>query len=274
MNLKVGMIPILDCSQLYVAKEFEIFKKNGLNVELIPIGGGSKILQSLAANELDVAFSNLSSVVFYENNLGELINLAGGTLMNEEYTEGGLVTLDKGELNSIEDFKDKTIAVNSLNNIVHLAVVKILKKNNLDPSDVNIIEMKFSDMPLALRSNKIDVATLPEPLLTLAKQEGGIKDFGDYIVMAFGENYVTGYYTSESKLKGSEEKFERFNKSMQEATDILNKYSDSVVNTISKYTKVPANVIRQSGKPLFVKNVPDQAKARMKNWLNEESFVK
>ena len=274
ISLKVGMIPILDCSQLFVAKEFKIFEKNGLDVELIPIGGGSKILQSLAANELDVAFSNLSSIVFYENSFSDLINLTGGTLMNEKYTEGGLVSLDKGEINSIEDFEGKTIAVNALNNIVHLAIVKILKQNNLSISDVNIIEMKFSDMPLALRSNRIDVATLPEPLLTMNIEQGDIKNFGDYIVMAFGENYVTGYYTSENKFRDSGDKFEKFNRSMSEATDLLNTYSDSVVNAISKYTKVPKKMIYLSGNPLFVKGVPNEAKNKMKNWLYEESFIR
>jgi len=274
LSLNVGMIPITDCSQLFVAKEFGIFENNGLDVKLIPVSGGSQILQALAANEIDVAFSNLASIVFYENNFEKLKNLNGGTLMNEEFSEGGLVCLDNGVINSIKDFKNKIIAVNSLNNIVHLAVVKILKKHGISLQDVTIVEMKFSDMNLALRSNRIDIATLPEPLLTMSSGDGKLKNFGDYIVMAFGENYVTGYYTTTLNFDKNTALYQKFNKSMNESTDLLNTFNDSVVNAISKYTKVSDRLIKSSGKPLFVKGVPEEALIGMKNWLNEESFIK
>lgn len=273
-QLKVGMIPITDCSQLFVAKELGIFSKNGLDVELIPIVGGSQILQSLASNDLDIAFSNLTSIVFFEKNFEKLVSLSGGTLMNDEFTEGGLVCLKNNGINSIDDFKGKTIAVNSLNNIVHLAVVKILKKNGINPSDVTIVEMKFSDMPSALSSKRIDVATLPEPILSLSLNQGNYQNFGDYIVLAFGEYYVTGYFTTNSVFIKSKSKLEKFNKSMQESTKILNTFNDSVVNSISKYTKVSPDVIKSAGKPLFVDNVPEEALNKMSNWLYEESFIK
>jgi len=272
--LKIGMIPITDCSQLYVAQEFNIFEKYGIKAELIPVAGGAKILQSLAANELDIAFSNLSSIVFYENNFDKLVNLSGGTLMNHEYSEGGLVSLDNGNIKSIEDFKGKIIAVNTLNNIVHLSIVKILKKHNLSSDDVIIVEMKFSDMTLALRSNRIDIATLPEPILSMSMNDGDLKNFGDYIVLAFGENYVTGYYTTETKYKSNETVYKRFNLAIDEATDILNTYSDSVIHAISNHTKISTELIQASGKPLFVKGVPNEAIDKMKTWLNEESFIK
>ena len=273
-HLRVGMIPITDCSQLFVAKEFGIFAKYGIEVELIPVGGGSQILQSLASNDLDVAFSNLTSIVFFEKNFEELVSLSGGTLMNEEYTEGGLVCLENNGINSIDDFRGKTIAVNSLNNIVHLAVVKILKKNGINPTEVTIVEMKFSDMPSALSSKRIDVATLPEPILSLSMNEGSFKNFGDYIVLAFDEYYVTGYFTTNNVYSKSKSKLDKFNKSIQESTEILNTFNDSVINAISKYTKVSPEVIKTAGKPLFVNEVPEDALDKMSNWLYEESFIK
>jgi len=273
-TLKIGYIPILDCSQLFVAKELGYFEKHNINVELIPVEGGSKILQALAANEIDVAFSNLASVVFYEQNFDPLQILSGGTLMNHEYTEGGLVVLESSGIKKIEDFKGKIIAVNALNNIVHLAIVRILKKHGLTSKDVSIVEMKFSDMPIALRSKRIDIASLPEPILTMSKQEGGLFDFGDYIVLAFDEVYVTGFFTTKNKQSQNEELFKRYNSAIAEATETLNKYNDSVLNAISKYTKISPEIITSSGKPLFVNEIPDNSITTMKKYLNEESFIK
>jgi len=130
-KLKVGIIPITDCSQLYVAKQMEIFKRHGLDIDLIPMAGGSQILQALSTGTVDIAFSNLASVVFYEKNAGKLQRLAGGTLMNAEFSEAGLVVLAASSppITNLQELKGKTIAVNTRRNIVDLAVLRALRKH-------------------------------------------------------------------------------------------------------------------------------------------------
>ena len=113
-KIKIGIIPITDCAQIYVAKYTGIFGKYDLEVELVPLAGGATILQALSAGSVDIAFSNLASVVFYEKNVGKLQRLEGGTFMNAQFSEAGLVVRADSGINNLSDLRGKTIAVNSL----------------------------------------------------------------------------------------------------------------------------------------------------------------
>src|ERR1051325_2046448 len=58
----------------YLTKEMGIFEKNGLNVDMVYVAGGTRIAQALIAGEFPVA-------------------LAGGAIVNANLAGGGLVVV-------------------------------------------------------------------------------------------------------------------------------------------------------------------------------------
>lgn len=272
-KIKIGIIPITDCAQLYVAKNTGIFGRYGLEVELVPLAGGSTILQALSAGSVDIAFSNLASVVFYEKNVGKLQRLAGGTFMNAQFSEAGLVVRADSGINNLSDLRGKTIAINSLKNIVDLAVLRALRKQGVTAPQIHLVELPFKDMEAALRAGRIDAATLPEPVLTRAMGSGNLKNLGDHFVLAFGEIYSTGYLTLPNQFSARKDVFQHFNDAIYEATPITNAYGTEVLSAISQVTKVTESDLLRSGRPRFVENVPESAMEQMKTWLEEEGFL-
>ncbi|MGH7774065.1 MAG: ABC transporter substrate-binding protein, partial [Candidatus Binatia bacterium] len=237
VKIRVGFIPITDCGQLYVAKDLGIFERYGLDVELVPMAGGAAILEALSSGSVDIGFANLASAVFYEERVGKLQRLAGGTFMNAQYSEAGLVVLNDSRIRNLTDLRGKTIAVNSVRNIVDLAVLRALRNQGIRSSEVRLVEMPFPNMEAALRAKKIDAAALPEPLLTKAMAGGGLTNLGDHFVLAFGEMYSTAYFTSESRFSSRSDAFERFNQAMTEATPTTNGFNGKVLDAVSRYTK-------------------------------------
>lgn len=272
-KIKIGIIPITDCAQLYVAKNTGIFRQHGLEVELVPLAGGAAILQALSAGSVDIAFSNLASVVFYEKNVDKLQRLAGGTFMNAQFSEAGLVVLSDSGISDLSDLKGKTIAVNSLKNIVDLAVLRALRKQGIKAQQINLVQMPFKDMETALRARRIDAATLPEPIFTRAMKVGSLKNLGDHFVIAFDEIYSTGYVALPNQFSAHQDVFQRFNDAIYEATLITNTYGPEVLRAISQVTKVAESDLLRSGRPRFVDNVSDSAMEQMKLWLEEEGFL-
>jgi ABC-type nitrate/sulfonate/bicarbonate transport system substrate-binding protein len=57
----------------FIAKEAKVFEKNGLDVEIIRIGGGSRVIQAMLAGEIKVAHGSSPAVVE--------ANLAGADLV-------------------------------------------------------------------------------------------------------------------------------------------------------------------------------------------------
>lgn len=272
-KIKIGIIPITDCAQVYVAKHTGAFERHGLDVEFVPLAGGATILQALGAGSVDIAFSNLMSVQYYERNVGKLHRLAGGTLMNAEHSEAGLVVRMEVGINSLTDLRGKTIAVNTLRNIVDLAVSRALRNNGISVSDIHLVELPFKDMEIALRGGRIDAATLPEPILSRAMAAGGLKNLGDHFALAFKEMYSTGYFTLPKNISTRKDVFQRFDKAIIEVTSKTNSYNSDVLKAISESTKVSESDLQNSGRPLFVESLPNSAMEQMRDWMIEEGFI-
>jgi NitT/TauT family transport system substrate-binding protein len=272
-KLKIGYIPITDCAQIYVANERGIFEQHDLEVELVPLAGGAKILAALSSGSVDVAFSNLASVVFYEKNAGPLQRLSGGTFMDRKHSEAGLVVLAESGIGEFAGLSGKTIAVNTQKNIVALAVLRSLRKAGVPSQEVSLVEVPFKDMEAALRAGRVHAATLPEPILSKAISDGGLKNLGDFFTVAVGEMYATGYFTTPMQFSARKDAFERFNKAIEKATDIANAYDSPALDSISSVTRIPIDVLQRSGRPKFVDKVPDSAVEQMREWLKEEGFL-
>jgi NitT/TauT family transport system substrate-binding protein len=79
-TLKVGYIPIADCAQLYVAMEKGYFIDENLNIELLNLPGGAKILEALAGNSVDIGYSNVVSLILARDSGLDFVSLTGGPI--------------------------------------------------------------------------------------------------------------------------------------------------------------------------------------------------
>lgn len=273
IKLKIGYIPILDCSQIYVASQHGYFAENGLDVQLVPLASGSAIIQALASDAIDVGFANLTTIVFYEQTSPRLNRVAGGTRMDKTHSEAGLVVSADSGIEKIADLKGKTIAVNSRRNIVDLAVLKAVKTCGLSASDISLVELPFKDMEAAVRAKRIDAATLPEPILSSSMTSSGLRNLGDHFYLAFGEVYSTGYFSTPKSSKMTPEVVKKYEAAISKATTELGNPTEKTFAAISASTKLPVDVLKLSGRPEFVLSVPETAFERMNKWMAEEGFL-
>lgn len=273
IKLRIGYIPIMDCAQLYVASHLGYFSEVGLDVELVPLAGGAAIIQALSTDAIDIGFANLATIVFYEQMAPRLNRLAGGTRMDNKHSEAGLVVLADSGIERLSDLRGKTIAVNSRRNIVDLAILRAIKNNGLFANDIKLVELPFKDMETALRSKRIDVAPLPEPLLSIALKMGGVRDLGDHFSIAFGEIYSTGYFAMPKSTKVAATTLQSYNNAISKATKDLQERPEKTFEAISTFMKLPVETVMSAGKPEFVNEIPESAFLQMKTWLEAEGLI-
>ncbi|MDP2316701.1 MAG: ABC transporter substrate-binding protein [Pseudomonadota bacterium] len=272
-RLRIGYIPIADCAQVYAADSLGVFRENHLQVELVPLTGGAGVLQALAAGTVDVAFSNLASAVFYEENAEKLSVLAGGTKMDASHSEAGTVVLDDSPVKAFVDLKGRTIAVNALNNIVDLAILRAARRASLAPTDIHRIELPFKDMEIALRGKKVDAVTLPEPFLRSALNGGGVRSIGDHFAAGFGDVYSTAYFTTLAARVAKPSAYSAFDKAIAAVTPTVNTFTPEVAAAVATATKVKVEDATAAGRPLYVDRIPDSAMPQMRAWMVEEGML-
>jgi NitT/TauT family transport system substrate-binding protein len=172
--IKVGILPLTGLAPLWYGIEQGYFEEEGLEVTTEIGEGGAALTPAVLSDDYQFAIGEyMSTMQARENNVGIQIvsNLTNGASSADQGINALLVKADSG-IDSVEDLAGKTIAVNGLNGIEDVAIKSILDENGIDPNDVEFVEVPFPDMNAAVETGQVDVASQPEPFVTLGEQAG------------------------------------------------------------------------------------------------------
>ena len=133
-------------------------------IEDTHIGASSQQITAIAANQIDIAALNYSSLPLAVIN-GHLEDLR---IIADEIQDGHpgyysatfWVRKDSG-INRVEDLKGKTLAVNGHGTGVEMALTIVLEKHGLKTSDAQIVEVPFPNQAATLADKKVDLAEPP-----------------------------------------------------------------------------------------------------------------
>ena len=155
---------------LYLGQETGIFKKQGLNLELVFIPGGSLSLQALIGKSLDLLMTGGPPVV-NASLQGAKIKIIAGVINLLPYT----FVVTSG-IRSAELVKGKKIGISRFGSNTDYVVRLALNHFSLMPNDVQIIQVGGSQARLvALQSGAIQATVLsPEEALVAQKLGFGV----------------------------------------------------------------------------------------------------
>lgn len=177
-QVRLGYMPIAEELPKFVANEKEIFKKHGLNVELVRFESGPDMGTALLGGSIQIGMigtPGLINAAVAGRPLVAIVDNGSNTVGPtgfEYYT--GLVVLDGSPVRDLGDLKGKKIALNVLKaNSESQTVMQILRWNRENPSraldlnkDVTFVVIPFGSMPAALEKGIVDVASMIEPFMT------------------------------------------------------------------------------------------------------------
>ena len=166
-DIKLGIIPIADVAPVFIGIEQGFFEEEGLTVSTEFAQGGAASIPSVVSGDIDFAFGAYPS---FFSAVQEGLPLLISTEANRAAPLfGGLYALPDSGIATPADLEGKTIAVNTLNNLVQLAVEAQLVDAGLTLDDVTLVEIPFPDMVAALERGDVDVIAVVEPFGTIAK---------------------------------------------------------------------------------------------------------
>jgi NitT/TauT family transport system substrate-binding protein len=177
-KVRLGYMPIAEETPKFVASERGIFKKHGLDVEMVRFESGPDMGTALLGGSIQIGMIGTPGLINAAVAGRPLVAIVdnGSNKMGpsgfEYYT--GLVVLENSPVRSIGDLKGKKIAVNVLKaNSETQTVMQVRRWNKENPSkaidlnkDVQMIIMPFGSMPAALERGIVDAASMIEPFMT------------------------------------------------------------------------------------------------------------
>jgi NitT/TauT family transport system substrate-binding protein len=181
-------------SGLFMAQQEGLFRKNGLEVELIHIPSSSRAIQAILAGEIAISFMDGSNAV-QANLKGANLALVAGATNRMVFS-----LMAKPEFKSVSDLRGKKIGITRVGSSTHTSALYALNQAGLRPSDYQILPLvEVPNIFTALVAGQIDAGVVSPPTNSRARKAGFrelanlAKDGPEYVSVALGtdRNYVS-----------------------------------------------------------------------------------
>lgn len=174
-KIRIGIIPSTDMAPLFIAVGQGLFKEQGIDAELVPLGGGGEAMTSLLGGDVDITFASYPLLVQAQQKGKGKVNIkivADASAAKPD--TAAVVVKGNSPLRSPKDLEGKKIGVSSTGSMADLAVMAGMKAAKADTSGIQWKVMKFPDMLPKLQSGELDAAFLVEPFITVAQAQLGV----------------------------------------------------------------------------------------------------
>ena len=168
-KVRIGLSAISATSgSIWVAEEKGLFKKHGLDAEVIIIGGGaSRVVSSLIAGEIQFSVGGGDAVI----RAG--LRGADGVLAASPMKTGLQRMMVRPEIKTPADLKGKSIAVTRFGSASHWVLQLFLRKWGMRTDDIKMLQLGSSPAMFAsLEKGGVDGAVFTIPTFFLAEERG------------------------------------------------------------------------------------------------------
>ena len=232
-RLRVGLSSVSATQgAMWVAEERGLFKKYGLDPEVIIIGGGaSRVVSSLLAGEIQFSVGGGDAVI-------RAALKGADTVLAVSPLKTGLQRLMvRSEIRTPADLKGKKIGVTRFGSASHWVLQLMLRKWNMRNDDVQILQLGSSPANLASLDNRgTDGAVLTLPTFFLAEERGYrlLADPADMDII-YLQNSID---TTRSYLKRNRDQALRFVKGVCEGLAYFRKNKRDAIAVMQKKLRI------------------------------------
>ena len=216
----------------WVAADKGIWRKHGLDVELIFLRGGSRTVSALIGGSVDFI-------------IGSDLGITTAILQGAALSRVGVTTNTLGysmvsqpAVKSVRDLKGKIIGITPGRDAAYARVVKLLRDNGMDSAkDVTFLSVGDGGPAarVAALSSGVIHATMFTPPSDMISEKAGMRILTKIDVANVGG----GLNTSNAVLQKSRPQLVRFLRGYMEAIQYMKSHKDESLKIFSKYVRNP-----------------------------------
>ena len=256
---KLGYMKIVDGTAMFMAMEKGYFKAEGLEIDPVPMAGGAVIVQGVTSGDLQFGWTNVISLYQAVVEGFDFKLIAGGaTNVRGSNETHAIEVLKDSSIKAAKDLEGKTVAVNTLNNIVHLMAMAWVDKNGGNSSKVKFVEIPFPQMEPALIAGKIDAISVQEPFASAAARRPEIRvlanPWGD-VVPKF---LIASWFASDKWIQKNKATAQAFVRAINRGIDAIHADKEGARAAMIKWSGLSPDMVGKIGYPLFEKGLSEK----------------
>jgi NitT/TauT family transport system substrate-binding protein len=246
-KIQIGCTATSDCASAMVAADAGLFKKHGLDAEMVLIGINSNIPAAILSNSIQIG--GPTSTVFLQAADGglDLVAICGASIMNTTSNANIAAFVRNGvTIKEPKDFVGKKVGAPGLGAFLHVLFVKWLIEKGVDPKSVNFVEVTFPTMADIIKSGGVDAVLTAEPFVTRMASAGLGTVGARYGAELARTEPIIFYTAARDWTEKNPETIKKFREAIAEAAAIVNTDRDKASASIAKFTKQPIELVKMS----------------------------
>ena len=161
-------------------------------------------------------------------------------------------------IKTAKDLEGKTVAVNTLNNIVHLMAMAWIDKNGGSSTKVKFVEVPFPQMEATLSAGKVDAISVHEPFATAALEKGGARVLAQPWGEVLPKFLIASWFASEKWLAKNKETGQAFVRAIGRGIDAIQADPEGSRAAMIKWAGLNPELAGKIGLPVFEKGVSEK----------------
>ncbi len=271
-TLKVGILPNEEALPIFVAEQEELFKKHGVNVEIVSFQSAAERDAALQAGAVDGVEGDLLAVALIRQ---------GGTpvktvslVMGTTPEEGRFAMLAAPDtITTVEQLKGNQVAI-SKNTIIEYTADQMLLVKGIDPQEVK--KVNITKMPLRvemLLQKQVTAAVLPDPLAAYAELKGA-KVLIDDTKLADNISQ-TIYFFRDDAIKDKKTAIRNFLNAFYEGAEMVTENPERYRNLFNEKVQIPVELQKTYPVPTFsMLQLPSREDTqRVLDWLKTNELL-
>ncbi len=172
-TVRIGVLPVLDALPLQVATQDGLFREQGLDVELVPFQSALERDMAAQAGRIDGYFGDLVAALLLLRSDVPMPALLVSYRTTPGHPMFALVTTPGRKGATLADLKGTSVGI-STSTIIEFLLDRLEARHHLPRDYFRRVEIKKFPLRLQmLATGQIDLALLPEPLVSLNVLKGG-----------------------------------------------------------------------------------------------------
>jgi NitT/TauT family transport system substrate-binding protein len=246
-KLTVQLVPLYEVAPVHLGIEKGFFAEEGLDIEIRVAQGGAAGLPQVIGGDVQIGFSNTPSLfsAAAEGLPVEIVAPAGGSPRaragKEDTDQGAVMVKADSPIRRYADLAGRTVAVNTLGNVLDVTLNAALEEHGVDPDRVERLEVPFPDMLPALDDGQVDAVFVTPPFGTIALSEGyravgfPFRDVRPDLVFA-------GYFVSREWAEDNPAVLERFLAALRQSMLYAASHERETRKAITEFTGLPEDL--------------------------------
>lgn len=271
-SLLIGVSPTPSSAGVYIAEAKGFFKEEGLTVRTEIIQAPQAVMPRILNGSIDVFKGSYVSLINVQGSGAARLKILYDALQAGPGIAGVVVPKDS-PLQKPQDLKDKTIAVNSLNNLGTMSVSAHLKPYEVTPQQVKFVAIDFQNQLTALKGKQVDAAWMVEPFLSDA-QRAGAKLLLDTNTGPTDKLPIDGWATTEAWVSKNPRTAAAFQRALAKAQALAATDRALLAETVAGFTQTPKEAAMTMAMGTFPTSLNSTRIQRVADLMFEFGYLK